>query len=413
MKRHIFVIEEDSVYLEKLIAYLNKRYEDEVEVEGETKVTVLSRQKMKSADILLVQEEQFQQLDHEMQKKSVILSEKTSMEAFKGQPCISKFQRPDLIYQELIGYSKQVLEEIHIDEKKQLSIEVGMLVHNQIEGLVPVLQNHDGTLVYQTQGLISWREFLQHKPSQNQLLEMIGKIIEILRGLEEYMLEVSQVVFEEDRVYVNPQTLMPMLCYVPKEMENPAFWGGLKGLGMMLAGDEKWESNQLQNGQSFGVKQANMEAIPGFSQTVLFEQDTNNDEYGETEVFWELQEKARESKERKNEAKRRGISLKEMQQLRAYLIRRKTGERIQIDTNIFKLGKEKDYVDYCIVDNPAISRSHADIVRQGEQFFIVDQNSLNHTFINGVELVPKQTIALQTGTEIRLADEIFEFKIND
>ena len=61
MKRHIFVIEEDSVYLEKLIAYLNKRYEDEVEVEGETKVTVLSRQKMKSADILLVQEEQFQQ----------------------------------------------------------------------------------------------------------------------------------------------------------------------------------------------------------------------------------------------------------------------------------------------------------------------------------------------------------------
>ena len=409
MKHHIFIIEEDKAYLEKLAAYLEKNYENEAEIWSDIKVSEANQQKLKKADVLLVQEEQFHQLENGLQKKAVMLSEKASTEVFGTQPCIKKFQRPDVIYRELMQYSNQLSMKSQPEVKKQPSIEVGMLLHNQIDGLVPVVQERDGGLAYQTQGLMSWREFLQQKPSQKQLLEISGRMIQTMCGLEDYMLEPSQVVFDEDSVYINPQTLEPFLCYVPREMETHAFWGGLKGLGMLLVRDELYDAVQEQKNQD---AEEQVEEIPGFAQTTLFEQEKSVEVYGETEVFWESQEKARQSKERREDAKRKGISIRDLQLTKAYLIRCKTGEKICINTNIFKLGKEKDYVNYCILDNPAISRSHADIVRQGEQFFIVDQNSLNHTFVNGVEIASKQMVALQTGTEIRLADERFEFAIS-
>lgn len=409
MKHHIFIIEEDKAYLDKLTSYLEKNYENEAEIWGDTEVSKANHQKMINADVLLIQEEQFHQLEVELRKKTVILTEKPSTEEFGTQPYVKKFQRPDVIYQEILQYRNQMSVQSKPDVKRQPSIEMGMLLHNQIEGLVPVVENQDGELIYQTHGLINWREFIQQKPSQKQLMEIAGKIIQTMCGLEDYMLEPGQIIFEEDKVYINPQTLEPFLCYIPREMETHAFWGGLKGLGMMLVRDELYETVQEQKEQVSEVKE---EEIQGFAQTTLFEQEKSVEEYGETEVFWESQEKARQSKERRENAKRKGISIRDMQLTKACLTRCKTGEKICIDTNIFKLGKEKDYVNYCILDNPAISRSHADIVRQGDKFFIVDQNSLNHTFVNGVEIVAKQMVALQTGTEIRLADERFEFTIS-
>lgn len=409
MKHHIFIIEEDKAYLEKLAAYLEKNYENEAEIWSSTKVSEANYQQMNTADVLLIQEEQFHQLEKGLQNKAVVLSTNASIETLGGQPSIKKFQRPDVIYQELKQYCNQWLKQEQTQAKKQPSIEVGMLVNNQIDGLIPVVQKQDGELLYQTQGLINWKEFLQQKPSQRQLLEIVAKMIQTMCGLEDYMLEPNQIVFEEERVYIDPKTLEPFLCYIPSEIEKHAFWGGLKGLGMLLVRDELYDVVQEPKSQNL---EEPLEEIQGFAQTTLFEPEESVEEYGETEVFWESQEKARQSKERREDAKRKGISIRDIQLTKACLKRCKTGEKISIDTNIFKLGKEKDYVNYCILDNPAISRSHADIVRQGDQFFVVDQNSLNHTFVNGVEIAAKQMVALQTGTEIRLADERFEFTIS-
>ena len=65
-----------------------------------------------------------------------------------------------------------------------------------------------------------------------------------------------------------------------------------------------------------------------------------------------------------------------------YLIRLKNNERILINKPRYRLGKEKSYVDYFIGDNAAVSRSHADIVTNGEEYSIIDMNSTNHTYIN-------------------------------
>lgn len=94
-----------------------------------------------------------------------------------------------------------------------------------------------------------------------------------------------------------------------------------------------------------------------------------------------------------------------------YLIRTKYNERILIDKPVFKIGKEKSYVDYFISDNTAISRSHANIIENGSNYFIIDTNSTNHTFVNGSMIQSNMETPIKPGDKIKLANEEFEFRI--
>ena len=93
------------------------------------------------------------------------------------------------------------------------------------------------------------------------------------------------------------------------------------------------------------------------------------------------------------------------------LVRISTDETISINKPVFRLGKEKSYVDYFITNNSAVSRSHADIITRGNGYFVCDQNSTNHTYINN-ELVPVKTeIEIYDGDVLKLANEEFIFHI--
>ena len=93
------------------------------------------------------------------------------------------------------------------------------------------------------------------------------------------------------------------------------------------------------------------------------------------------------------------------------LIRVKTGERISINKPVFRIGKEKSYVDYFIADNTAISRSHANIHTENGEYFIEDTNSTNHTYINGELINSNMKTKLNSGDKIRLANEDFTFTV--
>lgn len=97
------------------------------------------------------------------------------------------------------------------------------------------------------------------------------------------------------------------------------------------------------------------------------------------------------------------------QEVRPFLIRKKTGEKIMLDKPIFRIGKEKSYVDYFIGDNTAVSRSHANIINRNGEYFVVDLNSLNHTYLNGNLIRSEEEVRIAQGAKIRLANEEFEF----
>ena len=66
------------------------------------------------------------------------------------------------------------------------------------------------------------------------------------------------------------------------------------------------------------------------------------------------------------------------------------------------------YVDLVIPDNRAVSRSHADILCQEDGYYVRDNNSTNHTYLNGQAVSPGQLVRLEDGARLRLADEDFE-----
>lgn len=94
----------------------------------------------------------------------------------------------------------------------------------------------------------------------------------------------------------------------------------------------------------------------------------------------------------------------------AVLTRKKNNERVTISKAVFKIGKERRRVDYCISDNSNISRAHADIVFKNGAFYIVDQNATNGTFVNGSSVAAGSEVMLKNNDIVKLADEEFQFK---
>lgn len=93
------------------------------------------------------------------------------------------------------------------------------------------------------------------------------------------------------------------------------------------------------------------------------------------------------------------------------LTRIKTGEKININKPVFRIGKEKSYVDYFIADNTAISRSHVNIHTENGEYFVEDTNSTNHTYINGQLINSNVKVKLTSGDMVRLANEDFAFSV--
>ena len=95
----------------------------------------------------------------------------------------------------------------------------------------------------------------------------------------------------------------------------------------------------------------------------------------------------------------------------ATLVRKSNNETVQVTATPFVIGKERRRVNYCISDNTTISRSHAQIVKNGANISIIDMNSKNGTFVNGVKCDANAAVALKSGDKITLADEDFVFNI--
>ena len=94
-----------------------------------------------------------------------------------------------------------------------------------------------------------------------------------------------------------------------------------------------------------------------------------------------------------------------------YLIRKNSFDRTDINKPVFRIGKERSYVDYFVANNNAISRIHADIITRNNCYFVKDENSTNGTYVNGNRLSPKEEVQVFDGDIITFANEEFEFHI--
>lgn len=83
-----------------------------------------------------------------------------------------------------------------------------------------------------------------------------------------------------------------------------------------------------------------------------------------------------------------------------------------VNKDVFRIGREDSFVDFYIGDNGAIGACHAEIFEKDGCYYIIDRNSLNHTFVNGIMVQPMESVQLSSGGVITLADEDFDFIIS-
>ena len=93
------------------------------------------------------------------------------------------------------------------------------------------------------------------------------------------------------------------------------------------------------------------------------------------------------------------------------LFRTLTEETVVVNKPVFRIGKEKSYVDYFVTSNNAVSRSHADIITRGNKYFVIDLNSKNKTFIDDQVVPVQQEVGILDGDHLKLANEEFVFNI--
>lgn len=82
-----------------------------------------------------------------------------------------------------------------------------------------------------------------------------------------------------------------------------------------------------------------------------------------------------------------------------------------ITKNEFDIGKKADLVDGVIGFNKMISRSHCRVIKSDSQYFIMDLQSSNGTYVNHVRIQPYEQHLIKGGDIISLANSDFQVVI--
>ncbi|MEZ3444706.1 MAG: FHA domain-containing protein [Lachnospiraceae bacterium] len=271
-----------------------------------------------------------------------------------------------------------------IEEEQVDRVAIRMLAGNRIRGLFQTEYQNGGMRIRIT-GMKSLYEYAQKNNSpkgKEQLLKFFADMLTAACSLEEYMLSADRLMLDPREIYVNRAEDRVLIPYLPVK-------GGVPLDSMQYLGKIRDLCSILMEGMSEEASR-----VP----------DTAAGQNGGTEEFDNLQKNAKESLKLKESTKTLVKGVK------PFIVRKRTKEKIVINRNLFKLGKDAAYVDYCIKDNPAVSRNHADIVRKADGFYLVDKGSLNHTFVNGKKLADGEYRKLENGCLMQLADEVFEFR---
>ena len=93
--------------------------------------------------------------------------------------------------------------------------------------------------------------------------------------------------------------------------------------------------------------------------------------------------------------------------LNYYLVRKKTDEVIGFQSNEITIGRSETMCQYVIRNNSTVGRFHAKVVSDGKSCRIIDNGSVNGTYLNGHRLEPGKEYVLHNNDQILLSNEAF------
>ena len=337
----------------------------------------------------------------------------------------------------------------------------------------PSVTVHNGmeTIRYDISDLITLREYLSFKLTKRQILSVFRGIISTLEELESYLLDISLLFTDTGHIFIRNDDKEVFMLYLPVPEEhqsihdmfkeiifNTGFSDGQDGSYITVIlnelnsqgefkftdfasavkrlsedsgikvkkytvpyEDKKAEEPirrstfaDIQSGTDNKESDVEMsdeddESGSGFRffikkiRGMIFGYDPEKkdvDTVDEHEPSYEVEEDPEET-----------VMLTDVSHLEncPYLIRSSNGEKIIITKPVFRIGKDERYADYVVNDNAAISRAHAEITVSDAQSYIRDEESLNHTYVNGRMINSDEQTIINDQDVITLADEEYIF----
>ena len=409
----IAILEKDKAYRERLILFLQEHHGESFEITVVENLDALDMEIMQCSalffgddvpvdDALFPEEVAVGYLTENDESSEQHINKYQSMEKIykrmlrlceEKNASVEETRPQELPYQaETVTEGEETYRVYQIPEDQLDRLAVKMLAGNRIQGL-PQTAYHDGRLKVRITGMESLYQYFGKNAAprgKEKLLAFFSDLITTALSLEEYMLSMDRLLLDAGEIYVNAQTAQVFIPYIPVQSDE------VKNAVQCLEEIKALCSVLLEAAEASHCEETVL-------QSAEFQVPEPQEDYGSTEEFDRLQTCAKESLELKEGTK----NLKK--EKIPYLVRKRTGERIAINRTLLKLGKDASYVDYCIKDNPAVSRNHADILRKKDGYYLVDKGSLNHTFVNGKKLALDEYRKLEDGCLVQLANEVFEF----
>lgn len=349
---------------------------------------------------------------------------------------------------------KKILREIKGKKGQHLNDrEVTMIRDGQIDGLLLLdveKRAYTVNLVYNVDGLIPLRDFLQTNGVDKRLLVLLLRsILTILKGIDENRFSRDLLVWSIENVYIEPSSLCVYMTYVPLQPFNTE--GNLKtflldvisSCNFLQEEDTEYIRVLIQELNTVTAYTAGM--LESFCDRVS-DDLINSTKQQDEQTVCQFCKSSLTSKEescpycgkrtgQKNYDYQNKISIFKEEALQGSVsvnkdengvvtIFKGTGtkecclwlegigstERIPVRKTPFRIGKMEGITDYRII-NRRVSRKHADIVKEQGKYYILDLDSTNGTYIDGRRLQPGVKEELSHGSHLRLADSEFEIHI--
>lgn len=259
-------------------------------------------------------------------------------------------------------------------------------------------------IVYTAPAGMSLAEYMERNFTIHKLYSVITQIVEISKKIDRYNFYLYNLVLDEKLVYVKEITGELFFLYEPLSIrENStnvyAFIGdivrGIKTEDRNLRAECQLIDSFLASPDHYRIEEIEILIRQRYPQ--IYQQIKPEDSG--------LSGYIRSSRLSKMTS---DIATDIAAASNGYLVRRKTNQTINIETSEFRIGKDTTS-DLIISDNNAISRAHAVIIKKNNKYFILDNNSTNKTYLNGMIVDSLTGATLNHGDVIKLADEEFEF----
>jgi len=346
---------------------------------------------------------------------------------------------------EVVGSNANLIYKATKDDSID-SISLRMLLNNQIMGISQLThkqKNNEDYFIYDISHKSTIRDLFESPLDKKKLLDVLTGILTVISSAEEYILESSRFVFELDYIFIDVSTFETQMIYLPvdtykkTEAEVVEFFKSLINVAFnpLESDDYMHQIMIFLNRQTTSLPQdfnamfkemlkdleppvdpPSGDKVAGDNppgdmpsdnpidkpSNALFSflgkffcrkkaQETEGDGYDETEVI--------------------GTDERGNQNLNyPYLIRLNNNHRIPINKPTFIIGREKSN-DYCISDSRFVGRKHASIIFKGSSYYIVDANTVNHTYVNNNRIPGGVETKIEHGEKITMANEDFEFNI--